>query len=69
MRRSQFAFRSFDKETRSTICLFAHILGKAKYLPALLALQHASRDSLSGEKRGTAFTEPFLRPVVGTEQQ
>lgn len=69
MRRSQYAFRIFDKETRSAVCLFAHILGKVKYLLALLALTHTSRDTLSGAKRETAFTGPFLRPVVGTEQQ
>lgn len=70
MRGPQYAFRIFDKETRSAICLSAHICGKVKkYLLTLLALPHARRDILAGEKRETAFTEPFLRPVVGTEQQ
>ena len=47
----RYAFRIFDKGTRSAICLFAHILGKVKYLLALLALPHTSRDTLSGVKR------------------
>lgn len=69
MRTSQYAFRIFDKETRSAICLFAHILSKLKYLLTLLALPQTSRDTLSGKKRETAFTGSFLRPVLGTEHQ
>lgn len=69
MRTSQYTFRIFDKETRPAICLFAHILSKLKYLLTLPALPQTSRDTLSGKKRETAFTGPFLRPVVETEHQ
>lgn len=60
MRRSQYAFRISDKETRSAICLFAHILGEVKYLLTLLALPHTGRDTDRGEK-GNCFHWAFLK--------
>lgn len=44
---------------------FIYILSKLKYLLTFLTLPQ----TLSGKKRETAFTGPFLRPVVGIEQQ